>query len=415
MEHEPRGRGAEVAAFLVDLERYHDRYLMFRAAAQHLDRLTLFTARLPPGRSAAELSDERLRVQPIGPGDQRGLSAQVRLLAQVQALERRRPLGLLHDSLSFLLPLFAALRVRPGRRPLLMSSLFTANYEWFTTLRKRWPYRGPLPLNRHYWRTQATEAASARLADHWTHFGEGHRAPFAKLYGLPLERVHSLPNCVDPAVFAPCAPSWPSPDLGPGHRLLLYVGIVYAHKGVFELLRAFARIAPDFPDARLALVGPGHPDELAALRTEARGLGLAERALVLGPAPRATLPGLLAAAELFVFPSYLEGSPRALIEAMACGRCAVTTPLPGVEALDPERRFFYWAERADVPSLARALAQALDDPAATRARGEAARAHFLRAHTPAAAGAALAALYLRLLHPAAAAPGAAPPEAPWAC
>ena len=73
-----------------------------------------------------------------------------------------------------------------------------------------------------------------------------------------------------------------------------------------------------------------------------------------GNLPQASLPPLMAACAGYVFPSYTEGCPRSLIEAMACRMPVVATDLPGVRALDPEApdRAVIWVPgSADVIAL----------------------------------------------------------------
>lgn len=393
---------SEVLAFLADLGRYHDRYLMLRAAAREVGHLHLFTTELPPGRSAAELGGERLTVRRLGgtgPRLRRPL-AQLWMLRQGLALQRTRPVRLLHDTHAFLLPLMLQAHLHRGPRPVLLTSLFTGNHDWYDVVRHRWPYRGALALNRYYWRVHFEEALLARVTDAVTLFGEGHRAPFARLHRLPLERVHSLPNCADPARFHPVPPA-PLPRglaPGPGLRVLLYSGKIYEHKGLFELVHAFARIVPRHPGARLVLAGGGHQQDVAALRRSIDGLNLGQgRVLLAGEVPREALPGLLCACEAFVFPSYNEGSPRSVIEAMACARPVVATRLPGIQALDPQAQSIYFVERGDTGDLAAALDRLLAaPPEELHRRGALARERFVAHHTPEAASRELVALYRHL-------------------
>lgn len=126
-------------------------------------------------------------------------------------------------------------------------------------------------------------------------------------------------------------------------------------------------------------------------------LGLGDVVSTPGPLPRAQMPALLRSCHAYVLPSYMEGSPRGVLEAMACARPFVATALPGITTLDPERAFSWQVPRADVDALAAALDACLSLSAAEHRRlGDAARARFLAFHTPAAAAVPLAALYERI-------------------
>ncbi|MEZ4463131.1 MAG: glycosyltransferase family 4 protein, partial [bacterium] len=357
---------------------------MWRRAAERVGRMTLLTrgATLPdPGSSA-------LRLHSLGTGG--AVAARAALLRWWHA--ERPAADLLHDSQGFMLPLFAALG-RGG--PLRLTSDFTSTYDWHAHLRGQhaveWRVR-----ELRYWLQTAEARALGRLADAFTVFGEGHRAPFARFARVGVEQVHSIPNCVDPEGFSP---DGPRADLGldPGDPVLLFVGQPFRYKGIHELLEAVAALTPRFPRVRLLLVGSAPGGAEAIVRERVAALGLGAHVQLAGPRPRAELPGLMRAADVVVLPSYTEGSPRVLIEAMACARPIVGTDLPGIATLDPAGTCIRRVARADAPALAEALAATLADPGAAAEAGRRGRERFLRFHTPDAAGDALAALYQRLV------------------
>jgi glycosyltransferase involved in cell wall biosynthesis len=393
----------QVLAFLVDVVGYRDRMLMLRAASAELGGIRLLTSSLPPGWDPREVETPRFQVIPVSPRPVRRARLQLLLARRVRQLLATTDARILHDSHGFFLPTFVAERLRRPRRRVLLTSIFAALYDWEQVVRHRWPYDwGKFLVAR--WRALGLERLQAATADACTLFGEGHLNPFAAFHGLDRERVFSLPNCVDPARFAPQPPDPAITGFPPGSQVLLYTGALFRHKGIFDLVIAFSRVAAAFPQARLLLVGQAHPPELRRLVDLVAGLGLGERVRIREGLPREELPRLLSSCQVFVFPSYNEGSPRSVIEALACGLPVVGSRIPGITTLDPGERFIDLVERGDVPGLTAALTRQLADPAAARRRGELGRAHFLAAHTPAAAGRALAALYRRLdrqlAHPA---------------
>jgi len=109
-------------------------------------------------------------------------------------------------------------------------------------------------------------------------------------------------------------------------------GVLVGHVGRFEevknhdfLLRSFAALSRRFPDVRLVLAGDG-PLRTRVMR-QASATGLRDRVDFLGVVPH--IPRLLAALDLFLFPSRWEGLGLALVEAQAAGiPCLVSDRVP---------------------------------------------------------------------------------------
>lgn len=179
------------------------------------------------------------------------------------------------------------------------------------------------------------------------------------------DRVHIVHCGVDPAEFRPRR------HAGRGRRLL-FTGRLAAVKGLPILFEAMAALASCNPDLTLALAGDG-PDR-AALEAEARRLGLAERVAFLGYQSSDQVRTLLQDTDVFVLPSFAEGVPVVLMEAMASGVPVVTTRVAGVAELVEDGVSGCLVPPGDVASLAGAIAALLDD-AERRARfGAAGRA-----------------------------------------
>ncbi len=114
-------------------------------------------------------------------------------------------------------------------------------------------------------------------------------------------------------------------ELFPGlaaRRFLLFFGRIHPKKGCDMLLRAFARIAPDFPHLHLVMAGHGDPAYLDSLHRLVRGAGLGARVHWTGHVAGPAKWGLLRLADAFVLPSHQENFAFAAIEAMA-----VNTPV----------------------------------------------------------------------------------------
>ena len=172
-------------------------------------------------------------------------------------------------------------------------------------------------------------------------------------YGAEPERVRVIPNGCDSAIFHPRDRGQARSTLGvpADARLVTYVGRLVPEKGLRELLDAARTLAPSMPRLRFALVGEGPMrDELAAL---ARQCGC-EVAFAGAQSP-VEVACWMAASDLVTLPSYSEGHPNVLVEALACGRAVVATQVGGIpEVVDAASGILV------PPRDASALAQALD-------------------------------------------------------
>jgi glycosyltransferase involved in cell wall biosynthesis len=111
------------------------------------------------------------------------------------------------------------------------------------------------------------------------------------------------------------------------HTVLMFVGALVARKGVANLIDAFDKLTRDFPKVRLIVVGDG--PMRAELESRARSLHLGERVRFLGRISHGKVPSVLAAADIVVLPSFNEGMPRCLVEAMAMEKPVIATRISG--------------------------------------------------------------------------------------
>lgn len=147
-------------------------------------------------------------------------------------------------------------------------------------------------------------------------------------YGAKAERVHVVPNGCDASIFHPRDRNSARTTLGvPGDaRLVVYVGRLVAEKGLRELLEAARQMTPAMPNLRIALVGEGPMRaELAALAAQCGC-----EVVFAGAQPPDAVARWMAASNLVTLPSYSEGHPNVLVEALACGRGVVATPVGGI-------------------------------------------------------------------------------------
>lgn len=113
----------------------------------------------------------------------------------------------------------------------------------------------------------------------------------------------------------------------PYHPSFLFVGRVLRDKGVIEYVEAARTLKSTYPQAAFHLVGPldSNPSGINADIVS----GWVKEGIVQYHGAVSDVKPFLAACSIFVLPSYREGTPRSVLEAMSCGRAIITTDAPG--------------------------------------------------------------------------------------
>lgn len=146
---------------------------------------------------------------------------------------------------------------------------------------------------------------------------------------------------------------------GDGCRLV-YLGALGSRKGTSDLLRALA--SPRLRSLQWDAVIAGNGD-VAAFRAEATALGIADRVALPGWIGPEEAQALLASAAVFVLPSYNEGLPVAVLEAMAAGIPVVTTRVGAIPDLGIDNAAGFLIDPGSIEDLTDRLATLVGDPA----------------------------------------------------
>ncbi|MGI8936135.1 MAG: glycosyltransferase family 4 protein [Phormidesmis sp.] len=181
---------------------------------------------------------------------------------------------------------------------------------------------------------------------------------------LNPDRVIVLPNPVEiPA-------SIPDRSASSVTRFV-FLGRIGQRKGAFDLLQAFANLPADcLLQAQLTLAGDGELDRASDLVKQLNVEGYVE------------LPGwidleqrnqLLGDADVFILPSYNEGLPMAMLEAMASGLPVISTPVGGIPEVIVSGANGYLADPGDIKALSAAMQSLVEDDALRLAMGRSAR------------------------------------------
>jgi len=175
--------------------------------------------------------------------------------------------------------------------------------------------------------------------------------------------------------------------------VLLFMGRLDRDKGLHELIDALAVLRRQFPALQLRLAGEGDRNGIIA-HARARGVMAAVdfAGWVTGPAKIK----VWAEASVYVLPSYIEGLPMSVLEAMAAGLPVVASNVGGIPDLIKDDVNGLLVAPRDVPGLVAALERVLRDSALQARLGNAGRELFAASFAPDCVVPQIEAIYRRL-------------------
>jgi len=191
--------------------------------------------------------------------------------------------------------------------------------------------------------------------------------------GIDLERFGSV---------TAASPQRSDIGLSEEDRVIAYVGRLVREKGVLDLLEAIALLRERVPGIRLVVIG----DTLASdrgrgVQSQIRDLiakhGLEKNVVFLGF--REDVPSLFRLVDVFALPSYREGMPLVILEAMAAGKPVVTTNVRGCREEVVNGVTGIVVAPRDPRSLSEAILSLLVAPERAKAMGLAGKAHVVKA------------------------------------
>jgi glycosyltransferase involved in cell wall biosynthesis len=175
--------------------------------------------------------------------------------------------------------------------------------------------------------------------------------------------------------------------------VFLFVGRLVRDKGVFDLVEAFAALSARHAQWELWMVGPDEEGLQASLQADGERLGA--RIRWFGPTP--TPERYMAAADVFVLPSYREGFGSVIIEAAACGIPTIAYRIDGViDAIVVDRTGCFVA-KGEVDELALAMERLGGGPEVLASLGKAARQRAVDDFSSSTVSAAWLAFYRSVL------------------
>lgn len=214
----------------------------------------------------------------------------------------------------------------------------------------------------HTWRLDE-KLARARFCACISYFCRSQAAIFAR--PQDLDRLHIIHCGIEPETMSPVT------HRGDGYRLL-FVARLAELKGLSILLEAMVAVAEVHPGVNLTVVGDG--PERQRFETLTRQLGFDGSVSFVGYRSQAEVVDHLAATDVFVLPSFAEGVPVTLMEALGSAVPVVATQVGGVSELVEHDRNGFIVRPGDVDELADRLIELIGDAELRQRFGNAGRA-----------------------------------------
>jgi len=203
------------------------------------------------------------------------------------------------------------------------------------------------PIRRGFVRSFLNRASALIvLSDSWKEYYLG-------ISSLEEEKIHVLRTPVDSLALE-------NNELDTGGKLLMSSnGRIGKRKGSFDLIDAFARLPKDvLDDSSFVATGDG---EVGLLKKRIESMGLSSYASVKSWLPEPEFLELRKRASIFLLPSYDEGLPMAMIEAMALGQVPIVSPVGGIPEVIVDGENGLLVEPGDIHGIAEAITKVVRD------------------------------------------------------
>tara|TARA_B100000029_G_C17603450_1_gene966542 strand:+ start:3164 stop:4303 length:1140 start_codon:yes stop_codon:yes gene_type:complete len=180
-----------------------------------------------------------------------------------------------------------------------------------------------------------------------------------KLFILPKSKIAIIPNFVPTDIFKP------NEKPVKQKHLLGFVGNFKTGKNLPSLIKGLSGL----PDIKLRLIGNGPQIEQLKSLAKLNGVNLE----IIPKQLHEKLPSFLNECEAFVFPSFFEGHPKALLEAMACELPVITTPVYGIKNLIEHKKNGFLCSNTSPQAIREAILEVLQNKALANKMAKTAR------------------------------------------
>ena len=227
-------------------------------------------------------------------------------------------------------------------------------------------------------------------ADHCVVLGEVWRRWIIDTFGVRPHRIGVIYNGVPATIAKPRT----LPNDGPFR--LLFVGNLSERKGVTDLLRAFATPTIQAHDIHLTMAGGGPVD---AYRTMAADLGIADRVTFTGWVGQEDARALMVDSNALILPSYDEGLPLVILEALASRTPVICTPVGSIPEVLEDHLTALFVAPGDKDGITSAISTLIEQPELRLELSAAGAAVYDRLFTMEAFARSIGSLYAALSPP----------------
>jgi glycosyltransferase involved in cell wall biosynthesis len=150
----------------------------------------------------------------------------------------------------------------------------------------------------------------------------------------------------------------PCPEISPGtnalisSKYILFIGTLTKRKGYHDLINAFQKVSINYPEWKLILAGNGEIEEANILADK---LNISDKVICLDWITESEKDKVFRNAGIFCLPSYAEGFPMALMDALAYGLPVVTTPVGGIPDVFSHMKNAIFIEPGNIEEISDAL------------------------------------------------------------
>ncbi|MDP6716969.1 MAG: glycosyltransferase family 4 protein [SAR202 cluster bacterium] len=336
-----------VIFFLPTVSGYMDRVNLLMEASDQLGRFTLLVGSLD--RQVDHSAHRNFDIVEIGFKRRMRPLNMWKSSRVAERILRQQGADIVHDTMGMLYPLFRKKSDFPSVQ--FVTSFFIL-FGW--RLSHVWGQHSKLRLltatsTAMMYPNRWIERRMARIADHIVLQAPGLTDHLASDVPAVRNKTHVITNNVEADFWTP---PLAAKDTDNNKCNLLFVGSVDHSKGIFVLLDTMAELRDRGANAALTVVGK--PNQIAANQVDetVHRMQLGDIVRFENRVNREQLREFYREADLFIYQTINDGSPRVVLEALACGLPVIGSRHPGIQVLDPDEEFVAFSDFGDIQAIA---------------------------------------------------------------